>query len=607
MAFYFRLVLVSLLFTQGYAQSSPTLVKTPTLSRFGVPAKFSPEKPFPFSNPNAPKGGTLKLSNVGTFDNLNRFVVKGTTAEGTLICYEGMMMRSPGEPFTLYPLLAESVTVASDHSSITFHINPKAKFSNGDKVTAEDAKFTYETLRDKGAPRYKHFFSSIESLEVLDAHTLKITFKANAEGKFEEETPMVVALVSILSKKQLESMDFQNMGMNPLIGSGPYSISSAEVGRFVEISRNKEYWGKDLPQMQGLFNFDVIRVDYYKNEQAQRQAFMAGEFHVMFETNPNQFFTGYKGVPAIESGKIVKEEYVHQKPVAVRYLSFNMRHAKFADWSLRRALVLAFDFDTLNRMVFDGAMKTPTSLFANTFLAHKGKAEGLEAEILAEFKAKIEPEIFETLMASEFDVAHTKGNGDQRENLIKADKILTQAGYLVKNGQRLTPQGAPVKFEVMIKDPRLEKLVLAFKQSLKKLGIDLAVRMMDAVQYENRVLESDFDMIVHVWSNSLSPGAEQLYYFGVEQASRKGSSNYLGIADPVAEEFARKVAHSPSQEYNTAAVKALDRYVMHMCYQIPVSYDPTTRWLYWKSKIEMPPLDPHVGLNVINYGWAPGA
>jgi microcin C transport system substrate-binding protein len=593
----------ALLVTGGIQASS----KVTNLARFQAKPLFSVEKPYPFVNTQAPKGGALKLADIGTFDTVNYFIVKGTRPQGLLMCYEGMMMRSPTEPFGLYALLAEYVTVAPDSSSITFYINPKATFHDGSPVTAQDALYTFETLRDKGAPRYKHYFSKVASMEVIDSRTLKVTFKKTDNGTFDAELPRVIALVPILCQKQLETIDFANSGLIPIMGTGPYKIGQVEQGRYVALERHVDYWGKHLPLMQGKNNFDLIRIDYYKNEQAQRQAFLAGEFDVMFETNPNQFSTAYKDIPAIEEGRLVKVEAKHERPVAVRFFAVNMRREKFASWHLRKALSLAFDFETLNRLVFAGSMRCPHSLFANTFLAHAGVPTGLEKEMLEGFKSQMAPEVYEAVMAGPFEPARTKGNGDQRENLEKAHAYLKKGGYSVQNGRLLSPKGEPVELEVMIKDPRLEKIALAYRESLKKLGITLNVRMMDTVQYENRVLESDFDIIIHAWTNTLSPGNEQLFYFSADQASKKGSTNYIGIKDPVAEGLARRVAHAQTFEENKAAVAALDRYVMHMCYQVPLTYDPITRWIYWKHKVALPPLDPNVGLNIINYGYAPQA
>jgi len=258
-------------------------------------------------------------------------------------------------------------------------------------------------------------------------------------------------------------------------------------------------------------------------------------------------------------------------------------------------------------MVFFNSMKCPHSLFANTYLAHQGPATGKEADILKSYADRIKPELLKMMLESPFTPAQTKGDGDQRENLAKADALLKEAGWVLKNGKRVDAKGQPLTFEIMIKDPRLEKIALSFKESLKKLGIDLSVRMMDTVQYENRVVESDFDMIIHAFTNTLSPGNEQVYYFSAKNADAKGSTNYIGVKDPVAEALAVGVATARDKESLEVAVHALDRYIMHMCYQVPLSYENTLRWAYWVDKLATPEIDPQIGLDVMCLGWSPTA
>jgi microcin C transport system substrate-binding protein len=514
------------------------------------------------------------------------------------------MVRSPVEPFSLYAMIAEKVDMADDHSFIIIHINPKARFHNGDPVTSEDIEATRKILIEKGLPRYKAHYSRIEKVTIQSSSTIRFDFKANEDGTYDAELPLICLLMPVLCKKQLDSIDFANSGLTPLMGTGPYRIESVEQGHRVVMKRNVDYWGKDLPFNKGMYNFDELVIDYFKNAQAQFQAFLAKEFDVYFDMNPQQWQKAYD-IEAVHNGSIVRVDMEHKRPVAVKTMIFNMRKAKFKSWDVRRALLLAFDVDTLNKMVFDGAMQIPHSLFANTFLAHSGKPEGREKEILEKFKDKIEPRLYQAMMDGAFEPAHTKANGDQRENLMNAVKILDNAGYKVKNGVRMTPDGEPLQFEIMIKDDKLEKVALHYKESLKKIGIDLHVRRMDANQYENRVVESDFDMIIHTWTNTLSPGNEQTYYFGVKTADQKGGSNYIGLKDPVVEALAVEVSVANDIEDLKASVHALDRMVMHLCLQIPFAYDNTFHMAYWADKLAIPPIDPRAGTNVMNWGWSP--
>lgn len=574
------------------------------LARFGSPKYPSNFTHFSYVNPDAPKGGTLRLGTVGTFDTTNKDIVKGIGAEGLLLTFDPLMSRSAEEPFTLYGVIAQGVEVAPDSSWVIYYLNPNARFHDGSSVKAEDVKFSIELLKEKGLPRYRQYYSRITQIEIIDPLTIKMHLKANDDGKYDPELPMIIANLRVLSKTQLEKLDFADSGLTTIIGSGPYKIANVDQGRSITYQRNPDYWGKDLPVNKGHYNFDTIKIEYFKNAQAQFQAFTAGEFDIYFETNPNQWESAYN-FAAIANGKVKRVDTTHRRPVAVRTIIFNMRKPFFSDLRIRKALGLAFDFDTLNKIVFHGVMKCPNSLFANTFLGHHGPAEGKEKQLLEKFSAQIKPEFMKEILEHEFTPAHTDGNGDQRANLEKADALLKEAGWTVKEGKRVNSQGQSMTFEFMIKDPKLEKIALAYRESLKKLGIELNVRMMDAVQYENRVIESDFDMIIHTWANSLSPGNEQLYYFSAKNADTKGSSNYIGIKDPVAEELAREVTMANDPESLAASVHAMDRYVMHNYFQIPLAYDNTSRWAYWVENLAYPEVKPEVGTNVMNWGWSP--
>ncbi|MCX7337695.1 MAG: extracellular solute-binding protein [Alphaproteobacteria bacterium] len=575
-----------------------------SLSRFGKPLYPDNFAHFNHVNPDAPKGGTLRLGTVGGFDSINNFIVMGIAAQGVLITHETLMVRAVGEPFTLYGLLAEGVELAPNNSSITFYLNPNARFHDGSPVTAEDVRFTIELLRDKGWPRYRQHYSRIDKMEIINPTTIKISFKPNDSGQYDPELPLGLSMLYVLSKAQLSTVDFANSGLTVIMGSGPYRVGAVDQGRSITYQRDPNYWAKDLPVNKGQYNFDTIRIDYFKNAQSQFQAFTAGEFDAYFETNPNQWQTGYN-FAAVKDGRVEKVNDSHRRPVPVKTIIFNMRRPVFSDSRIRQALGLALDFDTLNKMVFYGTMKCPNSLFANTFLAHHGPAVGKEKEILQKYASRIEPGFFKTMLEKEFSPARTDGNGDQRANLAEADRLLKEAGWTIKNGKRVNDKGQIMTFEFMIKDPLLEKIVLAYRESLKKLGINLSVRMMDAVQYENRVIDRDFDMMIHAWANSLSPGNEQPYYFGVKVADVKGSSNHIGMKDPIAEELAKNVTQATDQETQAAAVHALDRYVMYSMYQIPLMYDNNIRWAYWVDKVAHPKVDPEIGTNVMNWGWSP--
>jgi len=586
-----------------------------SLPRFGKPKYGSDFTSFSYVNPNAPKGGKLKMGAMGTFDSLNQYIATGIPPvvlafqqSGTLTM-DPLMVRAVDEPYTLYPLIAEKVDLAPDNSSITFYINPKARFHDGTLIMAEDVKFSYEMLRDQGLPRYRLHYGKIEKMEILAPRTIKLTFNKPETG-YDPETPLIVAGLHVFSKAHYEGKDFRQTGMTPLLGTGPYRVAKAEPGRSITYERVKGYWAADLPANKGKYNFDIIQIDYYKNAEAQFQAFKAGEFDVFFEINSQQWRDGYN-TPAVKSGKIKKVEAKHKRPVTVRMLIFNMRRPLFQDIRVRQAISMAYDWETVNKMLCNNDYYRMTSLFANTYLAHQGPTEGLELKYLEPYLNTIPKDILE----KGFIPPTTKGDGDARENLEEADKILNEAGWIVvtetdpvtqRNAIRRVHKDTrePLTFELMYKDPRLEKLLGGFVQNLQRLGITLKLRFMDTVQYEARVVDSDFDMISHSWSNSLSPGNEQVYYFSQKTADQKGSSNYIGMKDPVVEALAYNVANAKTQEEQVAAVHALDRVVMGRHYFVPMFYDNTTYWAYWADRVEFPTFDPLVGTNTLEWWWA---
>ena len=576
-------------------------IKTKTLTVFNRDAEHKfPDEPFSFANLDAPKGGKLVLSTQGSFDGLNRYSIKGThPVEVMPLLYNTLMYRSPDEPFTMYPLLAKEVEVAKDSSFIIFTLHEDAKFSDGSPVESYDVKATIETLR-KDIPRYKNAYSQVESLECLDDKRARINFKKLDDGTYDSERPIVMGLVPVLPKKILEKIDIIEQTLEPIMGSGPYKVKNFEVGRFVEIERNQDYWAKDI--YKGFYNFDIIRVDYYKNIQAQFQAFQAGESDIFFETNPQNWEKAYD-FPAVKNGQVVKLEEEHENGVLSRYFAINMRKEKFKDIALRKAISMIYDGDSVNRRVFHEKMKVPYSTFSNTFYAHKGQAKGRELEILSEYKNQI-GDRFEEITQNEYERTQTKSAKDHRNYVSKASDVLNKASYKLKNGVRYGKDGKPLEITLLLKDEKLEKIALSFKQDLKKLGITLTVQRVDSVQYENKILERDFDIIIHPLANSMSPGIEQVLYYSERTADEKGSSNYIGLKDPVANALAKCVSLAKTAEEHVASVHALDRYIMHLYCFVPIMYDNLYRAAYWKDRVDFPPYDKKAGTNVIAFGWS---
>lgn len=590
-------VLLSFLFTIHAEKSH-------AIARYGKPAYPENMQHFSYVNANAPKGGILRLSTVGTFDSIHPYTINGSKAEGLSMLLDPLMYRNTQEVFTLYGCIAQYVEIAADNSSITFYINPNAKFDDDHAITAEDVKFSYEYLLEQGLPRHKHYYSKIEKIEIIDTLTVKINLKKEENGTYNAELPFNMSLLVVLPKHYLEGKKIDEIDWSKMPCSGAYKIGSYDIGHSIEYVRNEKYWSDNLPVFKGMNNFEKIRIDYYKTTQAQFLAFQAGEFDVFFETNPNTWETGYN-FDAANNGRVKKVDSTHQRPVAVKTIIYNMRKSIFADWRVRKAIALAFDFDTLNKMLFAGSMLPTDSLFANTYLSSKGKASKEVEAVISQFKNKIPAELYSSMIETGFLPARTKGDGDQRENLDKAAQLLEISGWKIVNGVRTNDKNETLKIELMYKDPKLEKIVLALQASLQKLGIQLSPRMMDTAQYENRVLDSNFDMIIHTWANGLCPGNEQLFFYSAKMADTKGSTNYIGMKDSIAEKLATNVVSSKTIETLTTNVHALDRYVMNMHYQIPLFYDNKSKFAYWVDKLAFPEIDPKVGTNVMAYGWHP--
>lgn len=572
------------------------------VSRYGRPLLPNNFTHCPYVNPLAPKGGTLKLGTVGTFDKLNPFTINGanSVARGVIVTHDSLMKRSPEEPFALYPLIAQGATISPDASQLTIYLDPRARFHDGTPIRAEDIKFTIDLLTEKGLPRYRQLFPKIETLQIINDTTLKLTFKKKENG-YDLELPfLILRLLTPLSKKSLEGVDFTATGLTPILGSGPYRVKKVDQGHFIVYERVKDYWAENLPTNVGQFNYDSIRIDYYKNTATCFQSFLAGEFDAYFDVDPKHWHSAYESSKAVQSGQIKKYKISLNRPVTVQTIIFNIRRPIFADIRVRKALNYAFDFETFNQVVMCGELRRPTSLFANTVLAHHGIAKGKEREYLS--KHGINPNL------EPYTPPTTNGAGGQRENLSYADQLLIETGWIIKNGKRVKDLGnnqysEQMKLEFLIKDPKIEKLALALQSSLSKLGIRLVVRLIDAVQYEARTANRDFDMILHSWTNTLSPGYEQAYYFGVKAADTNGSSNYIGVKDPAIEALANELSLCKDYETFKTAVHAFDRVIMNQHYFIPFAYDPNMYFAAWADRIDHPPINPKIGINIIEYGW----
>jgi microcin C transport system substrate-binding protein len=587
------LIFFTLIFTCGNADAKHSLC------RYGKGKYDDSFKNFDYVNANAPKGGELKLATIGTFDTLNRDSIQGICNELASLTNDTLLKRSDDEPFSGYPLIATDVDVADDASWIYFKLNPKARFHDGTPITSEDVKFTLEYLEKQGRPNHRRYYSQVDHMDVYSPLEIKIWFKKESK-EYDKELPVIIAkAMPILSKKFFKGKDYQSLGKEPLMGSGAYKIKEFQFGRFITFERVKDYWAHDLAVSQGVHNFDTIRVDYYKNAKAQFQAFLAGEYDFFSESDWQQWNNGYVG-PNIEKKKIIKVSHEHKRPSVVRVIGFNMKRPLFDDRYVRQALLYAFDFDTLNRLFFDNTYRRMNSLFANTSLAAVNGLDQKQKDILNPFLKDLPDDIFDDIQ-----LPTTNGPESQRANLKKADQLLIDAGWIIENGKRINKETKkPLNLEVILKDPIWEKVFLFYAQNLKKLGITLTIRFLDPTQYESRVFNRDFDMIVHVYANSLAPGNEQRYYFSSDEAKKPGSGNYFAIQSNVLDHITKGIVNTTNYDELTSWVRCLDRVYMKEVYGIPLVYDNLYRYAYWKDRIRLPEFNPSVGINVPSWGWS---
>lgn len=579
--------------------------KTYALSRFGKPKYPENYTHFNYVNPKAPKRGKFRMATVGTFYTVNPGIVTGIAAEGLGMTGDTLMKKSADDPHTWYGLIAKGAELAPDYSSVTFYLDPRARFHDGTPITTEDIKFSIELLRDKGLPRYKKYYSKIAKMKIIDKQTIQFFFEKDPQTGYDKELPMIIANLRPLSKKSLEGIDFQNTGLHVILGNGPYKVSKVDQGRKIVYERQKDYWAADLPINKGQYNFDEITIEYFKNDQTLREAFKAGEVDTYFETNHRKWETDYD-FPAVKKGDVVKVELEHMRPVTVWAPIFNMKNDLFADQRVRKAISMAFDFNHSNKTQFRGYYKRMDSLFANTHFAPKGQPTEPELTLLAPYKNQLAPEIYK----SSIQLYPMVTPQDRRKIYEEANQLLIEAGWeIAKSGPHKgfrvhKDSKKPLKFVFLIKDPLLEGMVLSLKESLKRLGVDMEVRKVDTTQYEKNAVDKTFDMILHPWSNSLSPGIEQAYYFDPKTADQPGSSNYIGIKNQALYELAQKLSQASCEEELSTWVKAFDRAVMGMYYMIPGIYENWIRFAYWKTKVAYPPIDPLVSTNAPEWWWS---
>jgi microcin C transport system substrate-binding protein len=542
---------------------------------------------FDYADPKAIKGGDVRLHAIGTFDSFNPYILKGVPAAGIGLLYETLTQSSSDEAFSAYGLLAESIEMPEDRSWVAFNLRPEAKWQDGKPVTPEDVIFTLESLKTKGHPFYRAYYANLEKAEKTGPHRVKFTFS----GGDNRELPLIAGQLPVLPKHYWETREFDKTTLEPPLGSGPYKIKVFEPGRSITYERIKDYWGEKVPANKGTNNFDIMRYDYYRDETVALQAFKSGEYDFNQENNSKEWATAYDS-PAISQGLIKKELIDNDVPTGMQGFFFNTRRPLFQDPKVRQALAYAFDFEWSNKNLFYGQYTRTESYFSNSELASSGLPSPDELKILEPFRGKIPDEVF----TKSYKAPSTKGDGDIRDNLRMGFDLLKQAGWVVKNRELVNEKtGQPFKFEFLLVQPAFERIVLPFVQNLKRMGIDATVRTVDTSQYQNRVDNFDFDMMVGSFGQSLSPGNEQRDFFSSASAVEPGSRNTIGIKDPVIDQLIDLVISAPDRESLVARTRAMDRVLLWGHYIIPHWHIRNFRVAYW-DKFGRPQTTPKYGL-----------
>ncbi|MEM7122744.1 MAG: extracellular solute-binding protein [Pseudomonadota bacterium] len=588
MALLRRLMVLIAGFTMVAGSESTAGEVQTALAMHGDPAYPPDMTHFAYADLDAQVGGTLRLTAVGTFDNLNPYIILGVPAQGLGLVFESLMERSQDEPFTLYPLIAESIELADDRSWITFHINPEARFQDGTPVTADDVLFTWRTLRDEGRPHTRTYYSEVTEAEALDSLSVRFTFRS---GNW--EMPLIMGLMPVLSMSYFETHEFDKTTLQPPLGTGPYRVAQVEAGQRIVYQRDPDYWGWDLPVNQGRYNFDQISYTYFRDANAALQAFLAGDVDARFEDDETRWATGYD-TPAARRGDIITEEVQHGRPSGMSALVFNTRRDLFDDVRVREALGLAFDFEWTNRNLLHGAYERTTSMFDNADLASSGLPVGMELALLEPYRDQLPPELFN----EPFALSVTDGSGQLRQQLQAARDLLSDAGWQVIDGTLTrSSDGRTFDFEILLDDSRWERILLPYTRNLARLGITARLRTVDSAQYQLRRSDFDYDAIVYRWGQSLSPGNEQFIYWSSEAAESPGSRNYAGVTDPVVDSLITKLVDARDRDELVAAARALDRVLLWGHYGMPLFHlevDNIARW----SSIERPAISPLYGPDI---------
>jgi len=567
------------------------------IAMHGEPALPPDYKHFSYVNPDVKKGGHISYGVVGTFDSLNPFILKSmrTTARGMWdpefgnLVYESLMQRSRDEAFTMYGLLAESVEWDDDRSFIEFHLNPKAHWADGKPVTPEDVIFTFELLRDKGRAPFSIRLNGVEKLEKTGEHSVRFTFN----DKSDREAPLLIALSPVLPKHAIDADSFDRTSLALPLGSGPYKVKAVKPGERIVYERDPNYWGKDIPSKVGFDNYDEISVEYFLQDNSLFEAFKKGVVDIYQEGNPTKWARGYD-FPAVQSGAVIKDAVKSKLPPVMFGFVFNTRRPVFQNLELRKALSTAFDFEWVNRTLFENAYTRTESFWQNTELSSmNAPIDERERAIIGDAVGKIDPAI----LAGTYRLPVTDGSGRDRKVLREAMNHFKNAGYSIKGGTMVDASGKPLAFEIMTQNADQEKLALAYQRFLAALGVRVSLRTVDDSQYQSRSQTFDYDVIMKAFLSSLSPGLEQVRRWGSKARDTEGSESFAGVADPDIDRVMAAILSARTAEDFRSAVRLQDRMLLSGNYVVPL-YHLGEQWIARNKHIGRPEATPLWGFQL---------
>jgi microcin C transport system substrate-binding protein len=569
------------------------------ISVFGeldYPADF---KHFKWVNPDAPKGGTLRIRDLGTFDSLNLFILRGSRP-GSILNHEirihdTLMVRSYDEPDAHYALIAKTADLADDGRSVVFELDPRARFHDGSPITAADVLFSLEAIRDKGHPILRNVF---EKATASDLGGGKVRFDM-AEGAPRDLSVKIAGSLPILSAAYYATVDFEKSTLTPPLGNGPYRMATVKQGSSITLERVEDYWAKDLPVNRGLWNFDSIRIDWYADRTSALLAFFADEYDLREEFTSKSWSTEYDDKTPVKDGRIIRTTISDGRPSGMQGWFFNTRRDRFADRRVREALDLAFDFEWTNTNLFYGLYKRTQSVFENSPLRHSGPPSDAELALLKPFASDLPPEV----MTSGFQGPMTDGKAGIRKNLRKAHGLLKQAGWTIRDGALTNEKGEVFSIEFIMYQPTFGRIIGPYAQNLERLGIKVTQRLVDAAQYVERVKKFDFDVVTARFSPPETPGAEMWSFFGSKQADINGTNNYAGVRDPAVDKLIETALVAEDRETLLTALRAMDRVIMWGRYIVPQWYKGEHNLAYWDRYGRPAAPKPPYHRGVINSWW----